>query len=297
MMDIKKYLKQKKIEVDSTLERYLSEERKYPDSLFKSMHYSVMAGGKRLRPILALAAAEAIGSELHCVMRVACALEMIHTFSLIHDDLPSMDDDDLRRGMPTNHKVFGEAIAVLAGDALLAEAFYCLTHPDISSAVPADLLLEVVRDISMATGPRGMVGGQVIDIESEGKKLALSELEKLHEYKTGKLLTVSVISGAKIAGASKEQLQQLTKYGEAIGLAFQITDDILDIEGTEEDLGKPIGSDLNKNKATFPAIVGMDGSKEMANGLIDTAVASLREFGPRADPLRGIAKYILERRN
>lgn len=279
------------------MERYLSEERRYPDNLYRSMHYSLMAGGKRIRPILALAAAESVGGELAQVMPLACALEMIHTFSLIHDDLPAMDNDDLRRGIPTNHKVFGDAMAVLAGDALLAEAFYCLTHPELLDAVPAPLLLEVVRDISSATGPRGMVGGQVIDVESEGKELDIAELERLHLYKTGQLLTVSVTSGAKISGADEKQMGALTRYGEAIGLAFQIADDILDIEGDEEELGKPIGSDVGNNKATFPAIVGMKESKERAAELIDIALDAIKDFGPMAEPLRGIARYIIERRS
>jgi len=296
-MDMKKYLGSKKVEVDRALERYLSEERKYPDNLYKSMHYSVMAGGKRLRPILAIAATEAIDGDVVQVMPLACALEMIHTFSLIHDDLPAMDDDDLRRGMATNHVVFGEGMAVLAGDALLAEAFYCLTHPELLDAVPAPLLLEAVRDISSATGPRGMVGGQVIDIESEGMDLSVAELERLHLYKTGQLLTVSVTSGGKIAGADEKQLAALTRYGEAIGLAFQIADDILDIEGDEEEIGKPIGSDEGNEKATFPAIVGMKESKERAAELIDIAIEALSDFGPSADPLRGIAHYIIERRS
>lgn len=296
-MQIEQYLKTKKAEVDQALERYITKERKYPENLYKSMNYSVAAGGKRLRPILAIAASEAIGGEQAQVMPLACALEMIHTFSLIHDDLPSMDDDDLRRGIPTNHKVFGEGIAVLAGDALLAEAFYCMTHPELLDAVPAPLLLEVVRDVSSATGPRGMVGGQVIDIESEGKDLTVADLESLHLYKTGKLLTVSVTSGAKIAGANSEQLEAITRYGEAVGLAFQIADDILDIEGTEEEIGKPIGSDINKKKATFPAIVGMKESKERAMELIDIAIGAIKDFSPQADPLRGIARYIIERRS
>lgn len=296
-MDIKKYLNDRKVLIDKALEGYLSEERKYPDNLFKSMHYSVMAGGKRIRPILALASCEAIGGDEKQVMPVACALEMIHTFSLIHDDLPAMDDDALRRGMPTNHKVYGEAMAILAGDALLADAFCCMTHPELLGTVPAPLLLEVVRDISSATGPRGMVGGQVYDMESEGKSVDVAELERLHLYKTGRLLTVSVTSGAKMAGATDKQLHLLTRYGEAIGLAFQIADDILDIEGDEAELGKPIGSDVSNNKATFPAIVGMRESRQRATELVDIAISALREFDDKAEPLREIAKYIVERKN
>jgi len=296
-MELKEYLRSKKGEIDKSLERYLSEERKYPDNLYKSMHYSVMAGGKRLRPILVIAAAEAVTGDIKQVMPAACALEMIHTFSLIHDDLPAMDDDDLRRGMPTNHKKFGEAMAILAGDALLAEAFYCLTHPEILDAVPAPLLLEVVRDISAATGPRGMVGGQVIDMESENREVDIADLERLHLYKTGRLLTVSVTSGAKIAGADEKQLASLRRYGEAVGLAFQIADDILDIEGTEEEIGKPVGSDQGNKKATFPAIVGMKESKERAAELIDIAIQALSGFGESAEPLRLIARYIIERRS
>jgi geranylgeranyl diphosphate synthase type II len=296
-MDIKKYLRDKKDLIDAALDRYISEERRYPDNLYKSMNYSVEAGGKRLRPILALSAAEAVGGNIEQVIPLACALEMIHTFSLIHDDLPSMDNDDLRRGIPTNHKVYGEGVAILAGDALLAEAFYCITHPEKTDAASAHLMLEVIRDISSATGPRGMVGGQVIDIESEGKKLDLSELELLHIYKTGRLLAVSVTSGAKLAGATKEQVEALNRYGEAIGLAFQIADDILDIEGSEEEIGKPIGSDTKKNKATFPAIVGMKESKERAAELVDIALEAIDNFDEKANPLRGIAKYIIERRS
>lgn len=296
-MEIKKYLKEKKELIDGALDRYISKERRYPENLYKSMHYSLAAGGKRLRPILALAAAEAVGGDRERTLPLACALEMIHTFSLIHDDLPAMDNDDLRRGQPTNHKVYGEGMAILAGDALLAEAFYCMTHPEKLDSMPAELLLEVVRDVSSATGPRGMVGGQVIDIESEGKKLDLSELELLHLYKTGRLLSVSVTSGAKLAGAKDAELEALNRYGEAIGLAFQIADDILDIEGDVEEIGKPVGSDTGNNKATFPSIVGMKESKERAAELIDIAIEALKDFDEKADPLRQIARYIIERRS
>lgn len=295
MIPLKEYLTHKQYEIDLALERYLSEARKCPDKLYRSMIYSAMAGGKRIRPILAMAAAEAVGGCAGRVLPVACALEMIHAFSLIHDDLPAMDDDDLRRGMPTNHKIFGEAMAILAGDALLAEAFYCMTHPQLLDDVPAPLILEIVRDISVATGPRGMVGGQVIDMESEGKPLDVSELTRLHLYKTGQLLIVSVTSGAKIGGANEGQLAALKKYGEAVGLAFQIADDILDIEGTEEEIGKPVGSDAENCKATFPATIGMKESKARASELVEIAIDALKDFGPSADPLRSIARYIIER--
>lgn len=296
-MTLKDYLKEKKGEVDCALEGILAEESKYPDKLYKSMHYSVMAGGKRLRPILAIAASEAIGNYSKNVLRAGCAIEMIHAFSLIHDDLPSMDDDDLRRGMPTNHKVYGEGIAILAGDALLADAFYCLTHPNMfNNGISCEIINEVIRDIAFSTGPRGMVGGQVIDMESEGKKIDIAELERLHLYKTGRLICVSVTTGGKLAGADAVQLKALRHYGEAIGLAFQIADDILDVEGSEEEIGKPVGSDHDNDKATFPAIIGMKESKQRAEELVDIAINSLAGFDEKADPLRKIAKYIIERR-
>jgi geranylgeranyl diphosphate synthase type II len=258
------------------------------------MEYSLTAGGKRLRPILVIAGAQSVGGQAEKVMPLAVAIEMIHTFSLMHDDLPAMDDDDLRRGKPTSHKKFGEAKAILGGDALLAEAFYALAH--LEHAEKPELIVEVIRDVAAASGARGMTGGQLIDIESTNKTISEAELEQLHAYKTGRLITVPVIAGAKLSGADTHQLLALQKYGEALGLAFQITDDILDIEGNEAEIGKNVGSDIDKNKSTYPALLGMAGAKKKASQLVAEAFASLCEFGAAADPLRWIARYVVERK-
>ncbi len=293
-MNLESYLKSKKSEVESALTRSLSDET-IPATLKKSMEYSLSAGGKRLRPILVIAGAEAVGGAARNVMPIALALEMIHTFSLIHDDLPAMDDDDLRRGKPTNHKVFGEATAVLAGDGLLAEAFSVLTR-HAKDSDPARLV-DVIGDIADATGARGMTGGQQIDMESAGRPLSENELSRLHAMKTGRLITVSATSGAKYCGAKAEQIEALKKYGESIGLAFQIADDILDIEGNQEEIGKDVGSDVEKGKATYPAIIGLDVSRQKAVSLVEQAVNALSIFDVHADPLREIARYIIERRS
>ncbi len=293
-MELKSYLAGKKNDVEGALMRWLSDDS-IPPTLKRSMEYSLAAGGKRLRPILVIAGAEAVGGSSEKVMPIACALEMIHTFSLIHDDLPAMDDDDLRRGKPTDHKVFGEATAVLAGDGLLAEAFSVLANADASGS--PKLMVEVIGDIASATGARGMTGGQQIDMESAGAKITERELTRLHGLKTGRLIAVSVTSGAKYCGASKMQIEALERYGELIGLAFQIADDILDIEGSEEEIGKDVGSDIDNDKATYPAIIGLDASKRKASSLVDEALAKLDIFDGRADPLREIARYTISRRN
>lgn len=257
------------------------------------MQYSLDAGGKRVRPLLAIAGAEACGGTADDVLPLGLALEMIHTFSLIHDDLPAMDDDDLRRGKPTNHKVFGEATAILAGDALLAEAFFVLTA--LRSSSGPRTVVEIIRDVAEAAGARGMTGGQVIDIESTGKIISEAELERLHRHKTGKLLGVSVVSGAKLVGAPRSQIDALQTYGEAIGLAFQIADDILDIEGNEAEIGKDVGSDVGHGKSTYPAIIGMAAAKKKETLLIEEAIAALSLFDRRAEPLRLLAHYIINR--
>lgn len=250
------------------------------------MEYSLFAGGKRLRPALALGAAELVCGDDTSALPAACALEMIHTYSLIHDDLPSMDNDDLRRGKPTSHKVYGEAIAILAGDALLTLAFEAAS--DCADAV-------VMREIAKAAGAEGMVGGQVIDLESENLKLGVPELRNLHAKKTGALIRASVRVGAMTAGASAAQTEALTRYGEAIGLAFQIADDILDVVGDQEAIGKPVGSDASNNKSTYPAAVGLDGARKLAADAVADAVAALEVFGPEADTFRALARYIIER--
>jgi geranylgeranyl diphosphate synthase type II len=295
-MDIRAYLKENKAYVDKALERYFSG-RNWPYPICDAMYYSIKAGGKRIRPILAIASCEACGGDRELVMPAAIAIEMIHTFSLIHDDLPAMDNDDLRRGVPTNHKVFGEAMAILAGDALLSEAFYCLASFLMNSNITPLLALEIIGDIASATGPSGMVGGQVLDMKSEGQEIGLEELKKIHTYKTGRLITVSVTTGAKCAGAKPHEVSLLLNYGNAIGLAFQIADDILDIEGSEEEIGKPVGSDIKKQKATFPAILGIERSRELASSLIEEAVDLASHFGQKGWALVELARYIIERKN
>lgn len=304
-MDLKKYLSEKKKLIDDSLERYFQDQTGLPAKLKESMLYSLRAGGKRLRPILAIASAEACGGDAKEALPVAMAMEMIHTFSLIHDDLPAMDDDDLRRGLPTNHKKFGEAAAILAGDGLLAEAFVCLTKDIVGAALcgrPREgteplPCINIIRDIASATGARGMTGGQMLDLDAEDKKISYEELRSIHNLKTGALITVSITSGAKSAGAKDEQLELLRKYGECVGLAFQITDDILDVEGTTEELGKSVKSDIENKKSTYPSVLGIDKSKKLAKELVDKAYSALAEFDSKADPLREIARYILTRKN
>lgn len=290
-MDIKSYLKERAQWAEAALCRSIEDES-IPETLRRSMRYSLEAGGKRLRPILCFAGAEAVGGSADRVMPAAVALEMIHTFSLIHDDLPAMDDDSLRRGKPTNHKVFGEAVAILAGDGLLAEAFYVLAE---ARGLDPHLQAAVIADIASATGGRGMTGGQVFDIEATGKTIGEAALTKLHLYKTGALIKVAVCSGAKLCSATLEQLSHLARYGEAIGLAFQIADDILDVTGNQEKIGKDVGSDQGKGKSTYPAIIGMDASRRQALALVDQAIAAVDIFGSRGEPLREIARYIVER--
>ena len=295
-MDLKDYLKQRCQLVDRALERFLPEAGELPASLHGSMRYSVFAGGKRVRPVLMLAACEAVGGELNRALPAACAMEMIHTYSLIHDDLPAMDDDDFRRGNPTNHKVYGEATAILAGDALLSQAFILLSG-DPGGPDPATRL-KVIHEIAHASGSRGMVGGQVVDMESEGDgEVDLATLSYIHTHKTGALIRASVRAGALLGGAGEEGLAALTRYGDAIGLAFQIADDILDVEGTTEELGKDAGSDQARGKATYPALVGLEASKARAQELVEMALDALATFDERAEPLRAIASYIVKRKS
>jgi geranylgeranyl diphosphate synthase type II len=296
-MDIKSYLAKKKTAVDKALDKLMPKASAFPPSIHEAMRYSLFAGGKRVRPILALASAEALGAKTADLLPIAGSLELIHTYSLIHDDLPAMDDDDLRRGRPTCHKKFGEAIAILAGDGLLNMAFEVLSDPKRTAAVPASRLVPIIREISIASGVFGMVGGQVVDMESEGRDVDFPTLEYIHTHKTGALLRASVRVGALYARASKRQLAALTRYGEFTGLAFQIADDILDLTGTEEEIGKNVGSDLKKDKKTFPSFYGLEESRRRAKEVSEQAVASLDDFGRAADPLRELAKYIVNRVN
>lgn len=296
-MPLKEYLEAKKGVVDEALDRFLPGESGISPEIFKSARYSVFAGGKRIRPILCMAAAETLGQDGEMTLPVACALEMIHTYSLIHDDLPAMDDDDYRRGMPTNHKVFGEDIAILAGDALLTEAFHLMSGRDILNRISLERLLRIIHEISKAAGFFGMIGGQVIDLKSEGRDVTMETLHRIHTLKTEALITVSVRAGAIIAGADENELRKLSEYGSKIGLAFQIADDILDIEGDQEILGKDTGSDREKKKVTFPALIGIESSREKARSLIEEALTALASFDERAEPLRMIARFIVERKS
>lgn len=293
-MDLSKYLEEKRETVNAALERLLPGEEQYPKRLHKAMRYSLMAGGKRLRPVLVLAAAEAVGGHTIDAINTACALECIHTYSLIHDDLPCMDDDDLRRGKPTCHKEFDEATAVLAGDGLLTFAFKIVAESAFSGA-NRDALLRVVFEVAHGAGPAGMVGGQMVDIESEGQEITFPDLENIHIRKTGALIRASVRAGAIIGGADPDGLKALTRYAESIGLAFQIADDILDVEGSSELAGKALGADEERKKATYPALMGLTESKERARELVARAVTALDSFDEKADPLREIARYIIAR--
>ena len=294
-MNIKTYLAKKKDVVDKTLDTLMPKEKTFPPSVHEAMRYSVFAGGKRVRPILAIAAAEALGATTKDFLPVAASLELIHTYSLIHDDLPAMDDDDLRRGRPTCHKVYGEAVAILAGDGLLNMAFEVLSDARRLKAIPASRLIAIIKEVATASGVFGMVGGQVVDIQSEGKEIDFPTLEYIHTHKTGALIRSSVRIGALSAKAGKRQFTALSRYGELVGLAFQIADDILDITGKQEEIGKDVGSDLKKGKKTFPSFYGLEESRRRAVEVVDKALASLQGFGRSADPLRELAKYIINR--
>lgn len=294
IFDLSRYFDECRSLVDASLETLFSGKNFQPPRLYEAMRYSLFAGGKRIRPILCIAASEACGGGRREVLPVACALEMIHTFSLVHDDLPAMDDDDLRRGRPTNHKVYGDAMAILAGDALMIEAFVLLGKMKESYRDPRRVL-DVITDIADATGAKGMVGGQVLDLEGEGSKPSLDGVRELHRLKTGRLISVSVTSGGKMVTQDDFLLSGLTVYGDAVGLAFQIIDDILDVEGGEE-WGKKKGSDARRGKATYPAVMEIDAARKEAATAVEEAISALVRFGPEADPLREIARFIVERK-
>ena len=291
--ELKKYLEPRRQMVEVALEGALPEEKGPEAQVVEAMRYSVFAGGKRLRPILCLAAAEAVGGDPQDALPAACALEMIHTYSLIHDDLPAMDDDDLRRGKPTNHKVFGEAIAILAGDALLTEAFVLLSG---SRALQPDRAVHITKVIAKAASYRGMVGGQVVDMLSQNKPADLETVQLMHSRKTAALIAAAAESGALAGMGSEAQVEAMGRYGRFIGLAFQIADDILDIEGDVELLGKSTGADVARGKVTYPAAVGLERSRQDAQDLVDAALTALEGFDQEADPLRALANYIITRR-
>jgi geranylgeranyl diphosphate synthase, type II len=292
--DIERYLKERVEFVERALELKVGGHDGPGAQLLEAMRYSLLAGGKRLRPILAIAACEAVGGDPADALGLACALEMIHTYSLIHDDLPCMDDDDLRRGRPTNHKVYGDAIATLAGDALLTDAFRVLAR-SATDRLPAAVVLQTVAELADAAGSAGMVIGQAIDIASEGKATDLPTLEYLHARKTGALFLAAVRGGAILGGADSAQLAALTEYGRALGLAFQVIDDILDVEASAEQLGKRTHKDDAHGKATYPGLMGVERSRAFAHELIRQAAAALASFDNRADPLRLLASFVVER--
>ena len=290
--DLNGYLKAQKTLVEAALDNSITIAR--PEKIYEAMRYSLLAGGKRLRPILCLATAELTGGSIEMAMPTACALEMIHTMSLIHDDLPAMDNDDFRRGKPTNHKMYGDDIAILAGDGLLAYAFeYVATQ---TKNVAPENIIKVIACLGHTVGAAGLVGGQVLDLESEGKSDVTAEtLSFIHTHKTGALLEASVVTGAILANAPQSEIDRLSQYAQNIGLAFQIIDDILDITATDEQLGKTAGKDLEAQKATYPSLWGLEKSRLKAQELIDSAIAQLSIYDTKADPLRAVANYIVTR--
>jgi len=287
--DLSAYLADRRREVDAHLQSLLPETADSP-RIVAAMRYSLMAGGKRLRPILCLAAAESVGGQTKPVLPAAAALEMIHTYSLIHDDLPAMDDDDLRRGQATCHIAFDEATAVLAGDALLTLAFQVLAEAGLLQTEDADKWLTVLRQVAAAAGPAGL------DIAAEGQTISLAELEGMHRSKTGALIGAAVTSGAVLGGGSPQQIEQLNRYAEHIGLAFQIVDDILNVEGDPEQMGKAAGSDSARNKSTYPALLGLEPARNLAAQMIESSLQALDLFDKKADPLRAIARYVASRK-
>jgi len=290
--DLSAYLKERQKLVENALDKSIA--IVYPQKIYEAMRYSLLAGGKRLRPILCLATCEMTGGNIEMSLPTACALEMIHTMSLIHDDLPAMDNDDYRRGKLTNHKVYGDDVAILAGDGLLAYAFeYVATH---TQNVPAPQILQVISRLGRAVGAAGLVGGQVVDLEMEGKTdVPLETLNFIHNHKTAALLEASVVCGGILASASPEQLQRLSRYSQNIGLAFQIVDDILDITATQEQLGKTAGKDQKAQKVTYPSLWGLEESKKQAQLLVEAACAELEPFGEQAKPLIALAYFITSR--
>jgi geranylgeranyl diphosphate synthase type II len=292
-MDIREYNSAVKEQVNRYLDRLLPEESEAPPTIHRAMRYSVFAGGKRLRPTLVVASGESVGGARDTLLYLGASIEMMHTYSLIHDDLPALDNDDLRRGCPTCHKVFGEAMAILAGDALMTRCYQLLADlPNVDDSVR----LSVIREIACATGTQeAMIGGQVVDIESEGRPVTAPTLEYIHRSKTGALLTACTRCGGLASGADDFQLDALSKYGRDIGLAFQIVDDLLDATSTSEALGKTAGKDAEVKKATYPALYGLEASREKSRELCASAIECLGVLGTRAEPLRGLARYICER--
>ena len=291
-MELKKIWQERGALVEKQLVKELNEKDPLNKTLCESMKYSLMAGGKRLRPIMLMAAADAVGAKGTDYLTTGCAMEMIHTYSLIHDDLPAMDDDDYRRGKLTNHKVYGAGMATLAGDALLTLAFEVMLR---QQGVSAETLVRVVREISQAAGPDGMGGGQALDLESEGKQISMETMKKIHLGKTGALFRAAIRSGAILGGAGEDELQALTVYADNFGLAFQITDDILDVIGDEKVIGKPVGSDEKNHKSTYVTLTSLEEAQRLAQEAVDTAIDALKIFGEEADFLRELVAYLMKR--
>jgi geranylgeranyl diphosphate synthase type II len=302
------YLEERRSQIDYALREALPSPEGSPALLRQAVEYSVLAGGKRIRPILALAACEAVGGDSSRVLPLAVSLELIHTYSLIHDDLPAMDDDDLRRGRPTNHRVFGEDVAILAGDALQALAFGVLANSRLGGDIPADLRLAAVAELAAACGADGLVGGQVLDLRTDppstltatdeaGRAAALATLDGIHTRKTGALIRAAVRIGGILGSADERQLAALTLYGSAVGLAFQIADDLLDVDASPEEMGKATHKDGAHRKWAYPTVIGKDASHHIAEQWVSRALDAIAEFGDAADPLRGLARFILDRRS
>jgi geranylgeranyl diphosphate synthase type II len=294
-VNVENYFVQRRKMIEQALEQYFPADRHQPATLHRAIRYSLLNGGKRIRPLLTLASAEAAGGHPRAILPFACAVEMIHTYSLIHDDLPAMDDDRLRRGQPTSHVVFGEGIAILAGDALLTDAFRLMADPKHAKGLGQKRVLQVVHLIGEAAGLLGMVAGQVADLESEGKEVDLAVVDFIHVRKTGALLLAAVRAGAILAGAPPSALRSLSRYGEYLGLCFQIVDDVMDAEGETGQTGKESGGDARNAKATYATVLGVPAAKRRALELRDDALTALSRFGKRAEPLREIARQVVSR--
>ena len=296
MQPLEAYLQAQQQRLEAALDYHLPPPDAHPPTLSEAMRYSVFAGGKRVRPILLLAATDTVGGSTEAVLPAACALELVHTYSLIHDDLPAMDDDDYRRGQLTSHKVFGEAVAILAGDALLTCAFEVMTCPALTTRFAPAVLLEATHCLARAAGFSGMIGGQVVDVASEGRAVSRDVLDYIHCHKTAALIGAAVTIGGLLGGGSAAQLEALKRYGQAIGLAFQIADDVLDVEGNSAALGKQVGQDEKHGKATYPALLGIETSRQHATALLNEALAALGDFDRGAERLRQLARFIVNRK-
>jgi len=296
-MNFSQQLSSKIAMVDEYLEKYIPLRDNYQSAIYEAMRYSLFAGGKRLRPVIALASCELVGGNIKDAVPIACALEMIHTYSLIHDDLPAMDNDDYRRGKPTNHKVYGEAVAILAGDALLNKAFEVAVNEGLKTGVDPARLLKAISVIATASGADGMIGGQIVDLESENKEIDLERLKYMHLHKTGALIVAAAKAGAIIGGANEVQIHALSSFAENLGLAFQIKDDLLDVEGNQEKLGKPVFSDIRKGKSTFVSLMGIEESRKAVDKLSKDAVECLKVFGDKGAFLSQLAQYLIHREN